>query len=116
MPAQLTQADIQQAVSAWDSLIQSGGTPADWRLRDGTQFQLQIVRRSKPDENMTEGLQQQGFEIQFMASRWGAVAPPGRGPEKGDQVTLHGRRHAVERAKLVTVGGVDVGYIARVLG
>ena len=107
---------LGQAIKAWDDFIGATGIDTDFRLHTGERFSLRVVRRRKADEDITDGLQQKGFEIQFMASQWVRLAPAGRRPEKGDQVTMEGRRHAIETAKLVSYDNTEIGYVARVLG
>jgi hypothetical protein len=107
---------VNDAITAWDSSINAIGVNTTFTLHTGETFTIKTVRRKKPDENMTEGLQQKGFEIQFMAKNWVANAPAGRHPEKGDQLSMAGRRHAIESSKLVEAAGVSIGYIARVMG
>lgn len=111
----ITQAQINGAVTAWDGFLQSAGIPAEFLLHDTkARFTLNVARRKKMPENVTSGVQQKGFEIQFMGFRWNAAAP--RPPEKGDQVTVEGRRHAIESVTPHSIGTTVVGYVARVLG
>jgi hypothetical protein len=97
-------------------MIENSGNNTAFTLHTGEKFTIKTVRKKKPDENITEGLQQNGFELQFMAKRWSASAPVGRNPEKGDQVVVDGRRFALESSKAITYGDIRIGYIARVLG
>jgi hypothetical protein len=114
-PAQV-QAAMSQAVTVWANLISTVGVDSEFRLRDGTRFTIKTVRRRKPDEPLTDGIHQKGFEIQFMARDWSAAAPPGVRPEKGDQVVMVGRRYAIETSKLTQYGTLEIGYVCRVLG
>jgi hypothetical protein len=110
------QAALGQAVQAVDELITGVGVPAAFTLHTGETFTINVVRRKKPDETITEGLQQKGFELTLLAKHWRANAAAPRHPEKGDQLTMAGRRHAVETSKLITTAGMDVSYVLRVVG
>lgn len=70
------------------------GADVDVTLRDGTTFRTKAFERRQTPEEMTDGLTQQGYYVRVVASDWDAAA--GRPPDKGDQLTLYGRRHAVE--------------------
>jgi hypothetical protein len=112
----LSRTDITRAIAAFDAEIEAVGVPTQFVLRDGTTFTIKTLANNRPDENLTEGLVQQGFDIKFMAGRWDAATPTGRQPEKVDQLIRAGRRHAIEYVYKQTADNVDVGYICRVLG
>jgi hypothetical protein len=112
----ITQAQIDKAIASLDAEIESLGAPTEFTLRSGEVFTLKTLTSNRPDENITEGLTQQGFDIKFMAQRWAVAAPPNRRPEKGDQILREGRRHRIEYIYLQTGGIREVGYICRVIG
>lgn len=112
----LSPADIRTAISTWKQFLHETGVDADFVLRSGETFRIKVVRKVRPDRDMTDGLVQQGFDVQFMYSDWHAQAPAGRGPEKGDQLTMAGRRHAIEYHKLHQIASSPVGYVCRVRG
>lgn len=114
MPLSVT--DINKAIKAFDDEIESYGVPTSFELRDGTTFTIKTLSNNRPDEPLTEGMVQRGFDVKFMAKRWKAVAPANRLPEKGDQFTRAGRRHAVEFVYTQSASNVDIGFICRVLG
>jgi hypothetical protein len=110
------QAAMNQAVIVWANLINTVGVDTEFRLRDKTSFTIKTVRRRRSDEELTDGIHQKGFEIQFMARDWVAAAPAGTRPEKGDQIVMAGRRYAIETSKLTQYGTLEIGYVCRVLG
>lgn len=110
----LTPAAINKAVQMWEQFTNESGIDTQFTLRDGTQFTIKAVRKVRPDEKLTDGLLEQGFDVQFMHSHWHANAA--RGPEKGDQLVMAGRRHAIEFHKLHQIANVPVGYVCRVRG
>jgi len=112
----ITQSDITRAVNALDTEIQNLGVSTTFTLRSGETVTLHTLTSNKQDENITDGLQQEGFDIKFMANRWAAQAPTNRRPEKGDQLMRNGRRHALEFVYLQSAGTTEVGYICRVKG
>ena len=112
----ISPADITKAINALDAEIQALGVDTQFTLRGGGTFTIRTLTSNKRDENLTEGLQQDGFDIKFMANRWRASAPATRWPEKGDQLLRNGRRHAIEFVYLQSAGTTEVGFICRVLG
>ena len=107
---------LDRAINEWEVLFNVMGVDTQFTLHTGEQFTVKAVRRKRADENLTDGLQQRTFEIQILARHWQAVAPAGRHPEKGDQIVMAGRRHALEASKLIEFANTQVGYISRVLG
>lgn len=114
-PAQIRNA-LNTAITQWETVITAMGLDSQFTLHSGEQFTIKVIRRKKIDENITEGLQQHGFEIQFLAKHWDQNAPTGRAPEKGDQLIMAGRRHAIESSKLIQYGTARIGFVARVVG
>ena len=70
------------------------GLDADVRRRDRSQFATKVFERRYQGEELTDGLSQQDYRVRVVASDWDRLA--GGPPEKGDQITISGRRHAVE--------------------
>lgn len=115
MPANIAQA-VAQAIGAFSRIIREVGNQTEFRLRSGEVFTIYTAAHKRSDENLTAGIQQLGFQLKFMASDWTSAAPPGRAPEKGDQVVHMGRRHAIEWAKLISYNDTPIGWIVQVLG
>lgn len=111
---QQIQQAVQQAIDAFEMLLNSTGSPTEFSLRSGEVFTIPVVRRKKRIEEMTDGIQQKDFDIQFLHKHWTVYAA--REPEKGDQLTMAGRRHAIEKCFPVICYDITVGYVARVLG
>lgn len=86
---------LQQVASDIRRMIQTHGTPADVRLRDGTTFRLSVVDGRDRSQPLTDGLDQGLRTLRFSATDWD-TASPGRPPQKGDQFTLRGQRFAVQ--------------------
>ncbi|MFN2199967.1 MAG: hypothetical protein ACK2UO_02115 [Caldilineaceae bacterium] len=74
--------------------FQDNGLDARVRRRDLTEFDTKVFERRYRGTELTEGLTQQDYRVRVIASDWDRLA--GGPPEKGDQVTISGRRHAVE--------------------
>lgn len=107
--------DWDAVEAAFDSMIEANGQDVDVVLRDGiTTFSLKGVMRKAPVQNMTDGLQQEQDRLSVMRDRWDAGA--GRDPEKGDQVTLNGRRQAVQSVNAVGAGNRLIGFNLVLLG
>ena len=100
----------------FDSAMQSEGSDCAFVLRSGEQFTIKGVLRFLPEVTMTDGLHQDRRKLSVMADRWEAAAPANRDPEKGDQVTVHGRRFAVEEADPATGGNQVIGWRLRLKG
>jgi hypothetical protein len=92
------------------------GVPTEFRLHSGERFTVKVAKKKRPDENLSDGLQQKGFELQVLAKEWRAKAPANRDPEKGDQIVTAGRRHALENASKVQYGSIEIGFVCRVVG
>lgn len=101
----------------FDTFIQNNGVDVSVRLRDGvTTFTIKGAMRRTSPENLTDGLQQHGERLSVMRSRWDAGA--GRTPNKGDQVTISGRRQAIMSWNPVEVPTTSdiIGYNLRLSG
>ena len=102
---------------AFDQMIEANGSDADVKLRDSTQFQMRMVERNRmPNSELTSGISQREFSALCMYHRWVAAAPADREPEKGDQITMNGRRKAVDSVGRVGPDATPIGYIMRFRG
>ena len=99
-----------------DGVVQQEGTPADFRLRTGETFTLRARVRDGTDEALTAGLQQDTLTVTVLANRWETAAPPNRAPEKGDQITIAGKRHAIEDVRQRIAGSVPLTWTMRLKG
>jgi hypothetical protein len=70
------------------------GLDANVHRRDGQKFTIKIFERRSRVEELTDGLSQQGYRVRVISSDWERLA--GGPPEKGDQIMIAGRRHAIE--------------------
>lgn len=96
--------------TAFDTQIQAEGSDCDFLLRSGETFTLRGVLRFQPEESRTDGIQADRRKLSIMAHRWETAAPPGRLPEKGDQVIVEGQRFAIEEADPALGGQQRVGW------
>mgnify|MGYP001812655387 CR=1 FL=1 len=101
--------NMASVANAVDSILQANGNTASVTLNDGvTTFTVKTGMRKRVGENLTDGLQQENDRLLVLASRWDPEA--GRAPEKGDQLTINGRRQAVEAVNSVGVGDTVWAY------
>lgn len=99
-------------IDAFDQMIQTNGSTADVTLRNGTQFSMRMALRGRnPNEPLTDGISERRAWAQFMASRWEAAAPADRDPEKGDHVTMNGRRRAISSVEVRAIDDVRVVFL-----
>lgn len=70
------------------------GTDTDFKLVDGSTFTLKGIKGHKRDQDLTDGITQQGFKMRVLAPEWDDAA--GKEPSEGDQLTVAGRRHAID--------------------
>jgi hypothetical protein len=89
----------------------ANGATISVRLRDGTTFSIKGFEKRQAVEELTDGLVQQGYFVRVIASQWDNLA--GRSPDKGDQLTLYKRRHAIESWQR---RGIADMYILRLRG
>lgn len=102
---------LAPAVAAWDSFIQQNGNDTQVLLNDGvTTFTVKTAMRKRPVENLTDGLQQENDRLSVMASRWETGAGAGRMPEKGDILTINGRRQAIASANTVAMQDTLIAF------
>ena len=87
------------------------GTTCNVLLRNRATFTIKGFEKRVNIEELTAGLTQQGYFLRVIASDWDAKA--GGPPEKGDQVTLYGRRHAIDSWQR---RGIADQYILRLRG
>lgn len=105
-----TKADWLRVRADFDSVLQQEGTDTEFRLMSGEVFTLRARVRSSGEQDLTDGVSQDRRRVTVMAHRWDAAAPAGRSPQKGDQVVIDGRRHAVEEADPRLAGGIRITW------
>lgn len=101
--------------ATFDAFIAANGIDTSVTLRDGTQFTLRAARRYKNEVGVTDGLSQQGFELNISASDWDGLSP-GREPMRGDQLELLDGRFSVDSYRLIAANDTRIGYVVRVTG
>lgn len=85
--------DYSAAVAKYHEAVLQNGTTLDVRLRTGETFTIKGTLGKLQPEDLTEGLTQQGYKLKIPAAHWDAATD--RPPEKGDQITMWGRRSAI---------------------
>ena len=92
-------------------VFEQEGVTANFKLIDGTEFTLNVVRGHKRDDDLTDGLLQGTFKVRVLAPQWDAEHASA--PSKGDQLTMvtAGTRHAVERAHPVNLSNRPLMYV-----
>jgi hypothetical protein len=101
---------LGNAKAALREMYSANGVPVDVRLRDGTEFEVKAFFGPLTERDLTAGAPQNGYRLRFLGETWDA-ASPGRMPQKGDQITLHGRRSAIESVRLCGLGGEQLMYV-----
>ena len=87
----------------------NNGSDAVVKPFDGKpQFTVKVIRGHKRDENLTDGIQQEGFKLKVLADDWDAKCS--REPVKGDQLTIFGTRYAIQFVYLLAVGNTKLMY------
>lgn len=107
---------IAKVRQAFDDLIQSEGHTCNFELRSGEKFAVKGALRFQAEDQLTDGINQDRRKLSIMASRWSAAAPPGRDPEKGDLVTVDGRRHRIMEADPALCSGQRLGWRIKLTG
>ena len=107
---------LAKVQKAFDDLIQADGVDCSFVLRDTTAFTIRGMARFQAENSLTDGLQQDKRKLSVMETRWRAAAPLGRNPEKGDQVTIHGHRYAVEEADPALMQNTILGWRIKLKG
>jgi hypothetical protein len=87
------------------------------RTREGVLFEIRVIEGFKPSVvgDITAGLMQEDHVVKFMADEWDEKA--GRAPEKGDQITFKGKRHAIQDdPRSRGIADTTIIYVVRVRG
>ena len=80
-------------------------------LRDGSTFNIRGFERRRSGEELSDGLTQQDYWFRVVKADWDGLA--GRPPDKGDQLVIGGRRHAIEESHHHALAGL---YMMRLRG
>lgn len=104
-------ANWDQINTTFQSVLADNGSDADFVLRSGESFTIKASQGHRTDPELTDGLSQKQVRIRISALDWEAVAPVGRIPEKGDKVTMWGRKHTVENAHPRGAAGRTLVYV-----
>ena len=80
------------AIVAQEFLV--NGTIISVLRRSGATFTIRGFEKRTTGEPLTDGIDQHQYFVRVIASQWDAAA--GGVPEKGDQLTVYGRRYAIE--------------------
>jgi|GEM_PF-4315013 len=108
--------DIAQIQRHLDDGFENLGHTANVTLRSGETFDIKATVGFRREVGLTEGLAQNTERLKFRCSEWDA-ASPGRAPQKGDQIVVQGRRHAIQAAiRQRGIGDVPLLYVCEISG
>lgn len=113
-------AQVKTAVAAAKQVYEDGiaamGSDCAFKLRTGETFTIRGVLRHQAEQSATDGINQDRRRLTVAADRWDAAAPPGRMPNKGDQVTIDGQRYGVMEADAVNMADLRIHYRIHLTG
>ena len=107
--------DIPAVQSALSAAYLSLGHRAIIHLRDGPEIDIRVTTSALKPEDLTAGLQQSGLRVRLLAREWDDLSPV-RPPQKGDTITVLGRRYGIQTVHLRAMADIPLVYVFEALG